>query len=254
MMASGVLGYLISRWRVLPGTTAVWGSSPGGATAMVLMADAFGADARLVAFMQYTRVVFVAVTAAVMARFFLGMSAAPAQETVWFPPIDPGGFAGTMALVVVGGSAGVLAGIPAGAMLVPMLAGTALHLFGMASLPLPEWLLAASYALIGWSIGLGFTRRLLLHAVNALPQVVGSIVTLILFCFGLAFLLHRIMGIDMLSAYLATSPGGIDSIAIIASTSGKVDLPLVMALQTVRFFCVLALGAPVARLVARLVR
>ena len=41
---------------MLPGTTAVWGSSPGAATAMVLMAEAFGADARLVAFMQYLRV------------------------------------------------------------------------------------------------------------------------------------------------------------------------------------------------------
>ncbi|RUW99208.1 AbrB family transcriptional regulator, partial [Mesorhizobium sp. M8A.F.Ca.ET.023.01.1.1] len=50
--ASSLLGWLISRWRILPGTTAVWGSSPGAATAMVLMAGAFGADQRLVAFMQ----------------------------------------------------------------------------------------------------------------------------------------------------------------------------------------------------------
>ena len=60
--ASSLLGYLISRWKVLPGTTAVWGSTPGAASAMVLMADAFGADARLVAFMQYLRVIFVSVT------------------------------------------------------------------------------------------------------------------------------------------------------------------------------------------------
>ncbi|TIW63712.1 MAG: AbrB family transcriptional regulator, partial [Mesorhizobium sp.] len=45
--ASSLLGWLISRWRILPGTTAVWGSSPGAATAMVLMAGAFGADQRL---------------------------------------------------------------------------------------------------------------------------------------------------------------------------------------------------------------
>ena len=59
LAASSLLGYLISRWKVLPGTTAVWGSTPGAASAMVLMADAFGADARLVAFMQYLRVIFV---------------------------------------------------------------------------------------------------------------------------------------------------------------------------------------------------
>ena len=48
VVASVVLGWLMARWRLLPGTTAVWGSFPGAATAMVLMAEAFGADARLV--------------------------------------------------------------------------------------------------------------------------------------------------------------------------------------------------------------
>src|SRR5579859_3795358 len=36
--ARSTLGWLLTRWRVLPGTTAVWGSSPGAATAMMLMA------------------------------------------------------------------------------------------------------------------------------------------------------------------------------------------------------------------------
>ena len=42
LMASSLLGYLISRWKVLPGTTAVWGSTPGAASAMVLMAEHSG--------------------------------------------------------------------------------------------------------------------------------------------------------------------------------------------------------------------
>ena len=74
LMASSLLGYLISRWKVLPGTTAVWGSTPGAASAMVLMADAFGADARLVAFMQYLRVIFVSMAAALIARLWVDTS------------------------------------------------------------------------------------------------------------------------------------------------------------------------------------
>ena len=46
--ASTALGWLLTRWRVLPGTTAVWGTAPGGASVMMLMSGAFGADARLV--------------------------------------------------------------------------------------------------------------------------------------------------------------------------------------------------------------
>ena len=74
---------------MLPGTTAVWGSSPGAATAMVLMADAFGADARLVAFMQYLRVIFVSMAAALIARCGSTLGVEP-PPIVWFPPIDAG--------------------------------------------------------------------------------------------------------------------------------------------------------------------
>ncbi|TIX04300.1 MAG: AbrB family transcriptional regulator, partial [Mesorhizobium sp.] len=86
--ASSLLGWLISRWRILPGTTAVWGSSPGAATAMVLMAGAFGADQRLVAFMQYLRVIFVSMTAALIARMWVDTSGVEPPAIVWFPPIE----------------------------------------------------------------------------------------------------------------------------------------------------------------------
>ena len=58
--------------KVLPGTTAVWGSSPGAATVMVLMANAFGGDMRLVAVMQYLRVACVGLVASVVARLWTG--------------------------------------------------------------------------------------------------------------------------------------------------------------------------------------
>jgi membrane AbrB-like protein len=114
---------------------------------------------------------------------------------------------------------------------------------------LPPWLLAASYAMLGWHIGLGFTQRILAHASRAFPQILLSIVVLVLFCCGLAFLLVRLLGVDPLTAYLATSPGGLDSVAIIAAAS-KVDLSFVMALQTARLLIVMAIGPRLARLVA----
>ena len=64
----------------------------------------------------------------------------------------------------------------------------------------------------------------------------------------------RALGIDPLTAYLATSPGGMDSVAIIAAASDSVDLSFVMALQAARFLFVLIFGPSIARLVARTVR
>jgi membrane AbrB-like protein len=165
--ASSLLGYLISRWRVLPGTTAVWGSAPGAATAMVLMADAFGADARLVAFMQYLRVIFVSVAAALIARTFVHSSGVEAPTIVWFPPIDWPAFATTIVVATVGGALGYLIRLPSPFFLGAMLLGAALHLGLGLDLQLPEWLLAASYALVGWSIGLNFNRLILRHAARA---------------------------------------------------------------------------------------
>jgi membrane AbrB-like protein len=247
--ASSALGGLMSRWRVLPGTTAVWGSSPGAATAMMLMAEAHGADAQMVAFMQYLRVVFVAAAASAAARLWLDISGAGAPAIVWFPPIDWPAFLETLAIAGFGALFGWMLRIPAGVLLVPLAAGAALHVAGLVRIELPQWLLALSYAALGWNIGLGFTRRILRHASRALPQIVLSILALIAFCGGLALLLTRFLGVDPLTAYLATSPGGMDTVAIIAASS-KVDVSFVMALQTARFVIVLLVGPRLARLVA----
>ena len=53
-------------------------------------------------------------------------------------------------------------------------------------------------------------------------------------------------GVDPLTAYLATSPGGSDSIAIITASS-NVDVSFVMAMQTVRMIAVLFLGPVLTR-------
>ena len=248
--ASGALGAIMSYWRVLPGTTAVWGSSPGAATAMMLMAEAYGADAQLVAFMQYLRAVFVALAASVIARFWMNGSGGTAPAIAWFPPIDWLPFVETLAVVIVGGVLGWASRIPAGVLLAPIVIGATLHMSGVMRFELPPWLLAISYAMLGWSIGLGFTTRILRRASRALPQIILSIAALIVFCCGLAFLLTILLGVDPLTAYLATSPGGMDSIAIIAASSSKVDVSFVMALQTARFVLVLFLGPRLARLIA----
>ena len=73
---------------------------------------------------------------------------------------------------------------------------------------------------------------------------------LILFCAGLAVILAAGTGVDPLTAYLATSPCGADSVAIIAAQS-NVDAPFVMAMQTMRFIGVMLLGPGMAAWVAR---
>ena len=248
--ASSLMGYLMARSGSLPGTTAVWGTSAGAASAMMLMAEAHGGDVRLVAFMQYLRVVCVASAASLVAALFFQVRGGPVHEIVWFPPVDWIELAKTLAVSFAASAVGARLKIPAGTMLLPLIATAALHAAGWITIDLPPWLLAIGYATLGWKIGLSFTRRIMRHAAHALPQILASIVVLIVFCAGLAALLTYQFGIDPLTAYLATSPGGLDSVAIIA-TSTPVDLSFVMALQTARLFLVLLLGGPISKFVAR---
>lgn len=254
LSASSFLGWLISRWKVLPGATAVWGSTPGAATAMVLMAEAFGADARLVAFMQYFRVIIVSVAAALVARIWVDTSGIEAPAIVWFPAIEALPFAATLGAALAGGLAGRMLRLPSPYFLGTFLLAAGLHLGAGVGFQLPEWLLAASYAVIGWSIGLNFTRPILLHATRALPQIILAILALMAFCGMLAWMLVAALDVDPLTAYLATSPGGMDSVAIIAAASDNVDISFVMAMQLARFLVVLVFGPSIARLVARAVR
>lgn len=244
------LGWLLTRWQVLPGTTAVWGSSPGAASAMVIMSEAYGADARLVAFMQYLRVVFVAVGASLVSRLWVASEGAEPPPLILFPQVDWPAFAATTAFAALCVYGIRRLRIQGGTIIVPLFLGALLQGFGLLKIELPMWLLALAYALVGWSIGLRFTRSILTHAARALPRVAACIVLLMALCGCMAAALHVFAGIDPLTAYLATSPGGADSVAIIAASS-DVDVPFVMAMQTGRFLVILLIGPTLARFIAR---
>ncbi|MGE0500164.1 MAG: AbrB family transcriptional regulator [Rhizobiaceae bacterium] len=254
LAASGFLGYLISRWKILPGTTAVWGSAPGASTAMVLMAGAFGADPRLVAFMQYLRVIMVSVGAAAVAALFIDTGGVARPPIDWFPALDWVELLLAIAVGAAGALAAKLARLPSPFFLGSFTAGVALSLAGLTDPHLPEWLLAIAYTAIGWSIGLNFTPAIVRSAARALPQVVGSILALMAFCGAMAWGLTRWLDVDPLTAYLATSPGGLDTVAIIGAASRSIDLSFVMAMQIARFLIVLAVGPFVARWIAKLVK
>lgn len=250
LLVATALGIVLTRLRVFAGSTALWGSFPGAATVMVLLSDSFGADMRLVAFMQYSRVVVVAFTASLVARLS-GLAGVAATHSTWLAPVAWPSFATLLPVILVGGLVAPRLRIPAGPLLVPMVLATVLQCLGFLRVELPQPLLAASYVIVGWAIGLRFTRDVFRLVARALPRVIASIATLVGACAVIGWILARIAHIDALTAYLATSPGGADSVAIIAAGT-SVNVPLVMAVQTGRFLAVLLLGPALAKRAALL--
>jgi membrane AbrB-like protein len=248
-IAATVLGVLMVKARIFPGTTAIWGSSPGAASVMVLMSESYGGDMRLVAFMQYVRVVCVALAATLVARL-LGVTPGEAQAIDWFPALPLMPVLATLAVAFAAAWVCTLLRLPGAPLLGPLAVCLAAKFgFGM-PLVLPPWVLAIAYALVGWAIGGRFTRQVVSYAARNFLRVFASVLGLMAICGCFAAVLVLVTGVDPLTAYLATSPGGADSVAIIAAST-NVDVPFVMAMQIGRFLFVVLTGPAIARAVAR---
>lgn len=99
-------------------------------------------------------------------------------------------------------------------------------------------------------MGLQFNKAIFLLALKTLPQIIASILGLILMCALMALGLTHILQMDFMTAYLATSPGGLDTVAIIAAGT-RADMSFIMALQTLRLFTILLTGPAMARAISR---
>ncbi|MDG9884302.1 AbrB family transcriptional regulator [Pseudomonas sp. GD04058] len=249
VVLSALVGLGTVRFGGIPGSTAAWGTAPGAASAMVSMAEEYGADGRVVATMQYVRVVCVVMVGSLVSHA-LGVS--PAEGLVAAARVsdpDPVNLALGLLVILLGITLGNR--MPAGALLMPLLLGGALQLGGVLVIEMPEWLLAFAYGAIGCYIGLRFDRQTLGYVGKRLPAMISGALVLILLCAGCAWLLARVAGTDFLSMYLATSPGGLDAMAIIAVET-HADVGLVLAMQTLRLFGVILTGAFCARQIIRL--
>jgi uncharacterized protein len=257
LILSLAAGLLISRIAHLDNKTAALGTLPGAASGMLAMSAPLGADPRLVAVMQYTRVVVVVFSAALVSRFGLVPGTAPQQITAQgLQSGAPHGAAlvhgawltyGLTALVAaVGAWAGMRLRLPAGALMGPLVLGVFLEELGMMHLAWPPGVPQAAFLVLGVYVGLLFDRASIKTAGRLFPLVLASAVGLTAACAGLGWALASLTSIDGLTAYLATAPGGIDSVAIMALGSGA-DAPLVLAVQMLRLFAVVLAGALLGR-------
>jgi membrane AbrB-like protein len=251
-----VLGIITTRTRWLPGTAGIWGMSPGGASAMVLLSEAYGSDKRLVAVMQYLRLVCAAL-GVIMIGSLLGtphvgkpsVTLPGVVATGWFPPIDAFALITTLVLATAGAASALLLRKATLVIFVPIFAGVALQSVGWVAPEVPPLASAAAFTIIGWHIGLSFTRDSLAHSARLIPRILVGIAAILLLCAALSLLFARLVHVNFLTAYMALNPGGADVVMIMAA-SVAVDLPLIMAMQISRLILVIALAPLLGRLAA----
>ena len=245
-------GVALARATGLDRATATLGSVAGGASGIVSMAPELGADERIVAFLQYLRVLVVVVVTPILTGLAFGHEAGGGVAPADGPFLgDLRGWALTIGVAVVGGLAARGLRVPAGSLLAPLVLAAALTLLAPdLGLAVPPALRELGFALIGLQVGLRFTVQTVREiGALALPALLG-VLALMAACFALAAALAALTPATLLDAYLATTPGGLFAVVAAAFGTGA-DTTFIVAVQTLRLVVMVLLAPAAVRWVTR---
>lgn len=253
LLLSVVSGYALRAGREMSAATGVFAMVAGGASGVTAIAHELGADDRVVAVVQYLRVLLVLMAMPIVTALVFGPGRRGGAAGIGGDPALLGGVG--FAVVSVGAGLAIAKGLrlPAGSLLGPMIVAVLLALSGWfdgsGGPGVPAVLVNVGYALVGIQVGLRFTRSSLRDVASVLPRAIALIAVLIAACAGLGFVLAWLTGETAFDAYLATTPGGLYAVLATAIETGS-NVTFVLGVQVARLL-VMLLAAP---LLARALR
>ncbi|AJC56568.1 AbrB family transcriptional regulator [Streptomyces sp. 769] len=247
------IAVVIARTGRMDRLTATLGMIAGGSVAVTSCAKDMGADSRVVAFMQYTRVAVISAAAPLVAMLIADPAAGGAGDdggasatAGWSWDLVPRGdqLAGvsiTLVLAAVGMRLARRVRLPSAALLGPMLLSAAVTALGLTHGYSPAGLFKETLlVLVGLEVGLRFDRETVQAVRRMIPLVLGAILLLCGVIGGIAVGLAPVLGVSRADAYLATTPGGINAVLASASTSDA-HMGLISSVQTLRLFLMVLL-------------
>ncbi len=245
LMLSLLCGVYVADRCDLDRATGALGLIAGGASAIVSTADELGADARLVAFMQYLRVLGV-VSLAPLVVGVVGHAGHQRPNSRW----------DLISILTVLGcaSAGVVAArvipIPAGALLYPLVIVALLSAVADAPVASPPVLESAAVCVIGWQVGLRFTSSTIRELRRLFLTTIGAVVVLVTACAGLGAVLMPLAHVTFADAYLATTPGGFYAVLATAAMR-QGEMSFVVSAQLLRVLVMTLFAPSIIRAVVR---
>jgi uncharacterized protein len=251
-----VAAMVLPRISSLNRETAAMGSLPGGASAMIALSIGTKADTKIVGLMQFSRLILVVLISSLVAKFLTYHTSTVVQHVPKVSSIVIHGWYdyALMPLVAVAGVwIGRLIRLPTAILLGPMLLGLLISIFHPFHPVWPMWVPPIVYIIVGFYVGLLFDRKSLIQAGRLLPLLIANVFVLIVFCAFAGLFFSRLIGASPLSGYLATSPGGGDTIAIIALGCGA-DVSLIFAVQILRTLVILFTGPYLTNAVLHITR
>ena len=239
------VGFFIWRVTDLDLLTSLFCAAPGGMTDTPLIALDMGADASMVAVMQFVRMVF-------------GMACLPSIivladrkiEGDQMVPEEGQGthslerkkahvslrkFLPTFAVALAAGILGKLSGVPAGS-----------------APPMPMWVRRLAQVVSGCCIGAGITRDQIFQLRQLILPALVLIAGYILVCVGMGRAISRAFRMDLKESMLSLSPAGATEMALIAADLGVHSTNLVV-LQICRLLGVTVIFPQIFALLSNLI-
>ena len=245
-------GALLGLRRDVDSLTGALALVAGGASGLVAIAQELGGDERIVAVVQYLRVVLVTTTMPIVA---IVVFSAHGNGDAIIDTSDAGApWLLDLAFVAICAAVGYLLArlirLPAPGLLGPMIVVTAIDLLGVSiDGNVPALLLTAAYIGIGWQAGLKFTMDSLRTISRILPTALLLIIGITVGCAVLGLALAATTSMSAYDGYLATTPGGVYAVLAIAASTGA-NVTFVVAAQVIRVFMMLfavPVGAKIVR-------
>jgi membrane AbrB-like protein len=242
---SVLAGMILANLTPIDPATAAFGMIAGGAVGIISMSRQLGADDRLVAALQYTRVLIIVALSPLVAIGIFDIQRAPAS--------GPGHGPGTLhalpflvACLTLGGVATRLLRIRAGAILGAMIVAAAVSLIdrSLAAQP-PVAVVDCAFVVVGLDVGLRFTRLALREAGSVLVRGIVAILAIVVVSAGLGVALAYTAHVSQLDGYLATTPGGLSTVLAL-SIGNRTNTGFIVSVQVIRTFLMLLAAPPLA--------
>ena len=241
VISLGFMGGLILAYHGVSRETGVLSLLPGGASLMPAIARDVGADIRYVSLSQYLRLLIVSVSLPLVASLVDAPSAAPTQPDPhwWMWLLVPG-------LIVLGVGAGKFVHLPNPSVFGPMLLTAVVGSVIDVTIVPPHLLSIVGFLAIGWMCGGGLSVPALRQFSRLLPATLAYIAGLMLSCAGMGWLMAKWVGVSAYEGYLATNPGALETVLVLATS------PAVVALQVIRLIMVILFAGWLPRILRRL--
>lgn len=232
----GGLGALtLSRISGVDGKSSFFASIPGGAMAMAVLADRHGAEVPPVAIAHSLRVSIVVLTV----PFALTYGGIPMAFSPYKPvlPLDFPVLAVWLVAGYVLGAVSERLRLQNGHLLTPIFLGAALTMSGVQLSAVPHWMTSFAQLMFGLVLGARYERAFFVRYKLFLPFAIANSVFVLAASVVVAIFLAWAFDLPIATMILATAPGGMPEMTIVAQAL-QVGVPVVVAFHLFRIIVV----------------